>query len=240
MSDDLDSIQPFVANDTESDLRFSTQKFVLQKVLEKASTVIPTRNFTPMLKNFLFDISDSALRVTSTDNELSLITQTRLVTVEREGSAVFPANRMMSMLREAEDGDVVVDVSKGKATIKVGTAEWSLQLMDAAEWPQLPKLEAVELIQIDRAKFLKAIESVRYAVATDEVHQGLMMIDVKDGRMRGSDSRRFQQIDTPFLTFDFQIPVSAIDDLVKLLKLSDASEIAIGQTEYAVIFNIVG
>src|SRR5207244_8303440 len=69
--------------------KFEIKKFVLQALLEKAITVVPTRDVMPVLKCFQFVVDPQRLRVIASDCELSLIASTPMVAVSHPGTDVF-------------------------------------------------------------------------------------------------------------------------------------------------------
>lgn len=220
-----------------ADLRFETKKFVLQSALDKASAVLPSKDLLPVLKNFQVEAQPGKLRIVATDLELSVIAETEMVSVARPGTAVFPGKRLLDLIKEAQDGDVIIDVQSGQAHISIGRTTWDLMLMDGSEYPPLPDLTDLELHSIDRAEFLGALGSVRYAAATDTVRPSLMMINIADGKMRAADGARFQQAELNF-PLDLDIPIGAVDDLSKLLRTTEQKFFELAETENHLIFRV--
>lgn len=221
-------------------LRFETKKFVLQALLEKASSVLPTKDIMPVLKNFQLEAEGGRVRVAATDLELSVVASTEMVKIPRQGTAVFPGKRMLELVKEAEDGEIIVDVKDGTAHIQVGRATWDLKLNDGTEYPALPDIDQIEFHSVSRSKFLEALNSVRYAAATDTVRPSLMMVDITEGRMRAADGVRFQQVDISGWpeSLDIQIPINAVDDLVKLLRTTELNAVEIGDSESHIVFRV--
>jgi DNA polymerase-3 subunit beta len=221
-------------------LQFTAKKFVLQGLLEKASSVVPSKDIMPLLKNFQFDVKAGHFQVVATDLELSVVSQTEMVMTQVPGVAVFPAKKMLEIIREADEGDVVVAVQDNLAHIEVGRTSWDLKLQQGDDYPDMPDSKDVQLHSVDRVKFLSGIQSVRYAAARDTTRPSLMMIDVSKGRMTACDGVRFQQSDLgeDFPLESLQIPTGAIDDLVKLLRSTDMTSIGIGESESHLVFGI--
>lgn len=224
---------------SHANLRFETKKFGLQALLEKTMTVLPSRDIMPVLKNFQVAVEDDHITVVATDLELSVVARNEMISNVTAGTAVFPGKALMEIIREAEDGDLLVDVTDGTARISVGRARWELRLMDGSEYPPIPDIDEVELHPVDRGKFLGAINAVRYAAATDTVRPTLMMISIRDGYMRAADGVRYQQVelgqDWPL---DMDIPINAVNDLTKLLRTTDGSTVEIGESENHLVFRI--
>lgn len=219
---------------------FSAKKFLLQMLLERTASVVPTKDIMPVLKNFQFEVAPGRLTVVATDLELSVVATTEMVEVEAPGTGVFPAKKMLDIVREAADeGDVRITVINGVAHVAVGKTAWQLKLQPGDDYPQMPDVDAVAFHPVDRIKFLGALHAVRYAAAKDTTRPSLMMIDVSGGKMTACDGVRFQQAD---LGEDFplslRIPTGAIGDLVKLLNSTDLPQIGIGESENYLIFKV--
>jgi DNA polymerase-3 subunit beta len=233
LDDELDTL-----SDEGVVLRLSTKKFSLQTLLEKAIAIVPTKDIMPVLKNFYVDAKAGSIRIAATDLELSLVVTTDMVAVQVPGVAVFPAKRLLEIVKEAEEGDLLLEVKDGTAHIQIGRTRWSIKLMDGSDYPSLPTLSKIKFHFIDRSKFLAAISSVRYAAATDTVRPSLMMISILSGRMRAADGVRFQQVVLEDFPLDIQIPINAVDDLVKILKTTETEQIEVGETDSTIIFRV--
>jgi len=223
-------------------LSLSTKKLVFEQTCNKSATVIPSRETLPVLKNFLFEAVDGTLKVVATDLELSVIASSQIVSIEREGRVIFPARKMLDILREASEDDMSIDVVGKRATIKVGSTEWTLILPPPEEeYPELPEVSDAEMHQIERERFLTAINSVWHAAAKEPTRANLMLINVEHEKMTACDGVRFQQASLPGFPLDMQIPIGAVTDLVKLLKAANGVEtIGIGATEHHLVFRVGG
>jgi DNA polymerase III subunit beta len=221
-------------------LGFTTKKFVLLTLLDRASSVVPSRDVMPLLKNFQITVeTPGRLTVVATDMELSVVTTTEMVTVETPGVAIFPAKKFLDILNQGEDTDVQVSVSAGTARVVIGRTSWSLRLLPGADYPDMPDVGSIEFTSVDREKFLVGLQSVRYAAAREVNRHSLMMIDVTEGLFTACDGTRIQQAPLGAeLDLSLQIPVGAIDNLVKLLKASELDKIEIGLSDTRLVFRI--
>lgn len=233
-------------------LAFSTKKFVLQALLEKAASVVPSKDIMPVLKNYLIEVSPPTsasagrIRVVATDLELSVIAQTQMVTTAVPGSAVFPAGKALAILRAAEDGEAQVTVHGTLARLVIGPTTWDLRLQSGDEYPEMPEVTDIEVVELDRVRFLGALHSVRYAAATDTVRPSLMMLDIKpNGRVTACDGVRFQQAPVPGwpsevggVPFEVQIPIGAVEDLIKLLRSTDLPTVGVGASDNHLLFRV--
>lgn len=224
---------------TEVEMMFRVKKFSLQYLLEKAGMVIPTKDAMPVLKNFLIEAKDDRLSVVATDMELYVVAMTDMVQIVESGRSVFPAARLLSIVREASDGELTIRVVDAEANLQVGRANWNLKLVDGSSYPDLPNIDAPVKAQVNRAKFVKGLKSVRHAAASDTYKANLRMVDIANGQMRASDGVRYQQVPMPDCP-DLQIPINAVDDLVKILAASQAQEFGVTEEEDCLIFQVSG
>jgi DNA polymerase-3 subunit beta len=162
-----------------------------------------------------------------------------MVTTHAGGTAVFPARKMLEIVRQADDGIAEIHVKAGTAAITIGRTTWNLKLQGGADYPPMPQFNEGVFTTVDRAAFAAALACVRYAACKDANRASLMMIDVRAGKMTACDGARFQQATVQTFPFDFRVPIGAVDDLLKLLRASDLTEISIGQSDNHLIF-VVG
>jgi DNA polymerase-3 subunit beta len=221
-------------------LALTIQKFILQILLERAATVVPTRDVMPVLKNFQMEARPHQLRIIATDMELSMIAATEIVTVEQPGCVVIPARKLLDIVREADDGDVSIQVaSTGLAHITIARTTWRLKLDSGEDYPALPEVTDAIMAPINRRDFATALGAVAYAACRDVNRPSLMMIDVRSGTMTACDgAARFQQATVGTFPFGFQLPVGAVDDLLKLLTKVDVQDIRIGESDHHLIFSL--
>lgn len=233
MADDpADAAEPELAEI----LSFQIKKFVLQVLLEKAITVVPVRDVMPVLKCFQFQVDRQRLRVVASDLEMSLIASTPMVTVTQPGIVCFPAKKLLEVVKSAEDADVHVRVKGTTARISIGRAAWTLQLPGGHDYPAMPAITEAEFTFVGRRLLLDAIHAVRYAASRDPSRSNLNIIDVRDGKLTACDGSRIQQIKIPSLTSNLRIPMSAVDDLIRLLKINDLEFVDVGQSNDKLIF----
>lgn len=215
----------------------SIKRFVLAELLGKAATVVPTRDVAPVLKNVRVDAADGRLRIAATDTELSMVVTTELVEIRTPGSCVLPAKRMLDILKEAGEFDVHLHVTGNSAAITIGRTTWNQMLATGADFPDVSApLGDTMLTAVNRAAFAAALHQVRYAACRDANRASLMMINIAGGTMTAADGARFAQTPVESIGFDCQIPIDAVDDLLKLTKAHDLDEIGVGQTPTGLIF----
>jgi DNA polymerase III sliding clamp (beta) subunit (PCNA family) len=159
-----------------------------------------------------------------------------MVSVTTAGIAVFPAKKLLEVVKTAEDADVHIRVKATTARISIGRAAWTLQLPGGHDYPAMPAITEAEFTTVGRRPLLDAIHAVRYAASRDPSRANLNIIDVRDGKLTACDGSRIQQINIPTFTGSLRIPMSAVDDLLRLLKISELETIDVGQSNDKLIF----
>jgi DNA polymerase-3 subunit beta len=239
LADMLADDTPFTATPTHSPtLAFSIKKYVLQLMLDRVYPVVPTRDPMEVLKCFQIEVRHpDQLRIIATDMELSMIATTALVAVTTPGTAVIDARKLVDIVKHADDGEVTIRVTNGTARITIGRTTWAQKLKGGEDYPELPETTDVMLSTINRTTFAAALHAVRYA-ARDATRASLALIDVRAGRLTACDGARFQQATMGTFPIDFQLPIGAVDTLLKLLTKVDVTDISIGQSNNHLIFRV--
>lgn len=227
---------------------FTVKRLVLAALVDKAISVVPTRDVMPVLRYFLVQVAPGRLQLAATDLELSVLATTPAITTDATETLVLPARKLLAILREAPDGDVTIDISGEFATVRAGTASWELKLADGSSYPQLPDPAAVQMSPVRREAFLAALKTVRHAVGRDSGRPSLMQVDIavpdsgsaEDGtaKVTTSDGTRFARTALTGFPVSVRIPAGALDSLVKTLESSELDELHVGETDRQLVFRV--
>ena len=157
---------------------FTAKRLILAALVDKAISVVPTRDIQPVLKDFLVQVTPGSLQMAATDLELSVLASTPAVTTAAAQTLVLPARKLLAILKESPGDDITVDVDGEFATVRAGTASWTLQLHDCSDYPPLPDPAQVEMHPVSREGFLRALRAVRHAVGKDSGRPALQQVDI--------------------------------------------------------------
>jgi DNA polymerase-3 subunit beta len=222
-------------------MKFELPRTAFEAVLAKASVVLSTKDLLPLLKNVNITVAEGSLRVVATDIELSVIAKTSQVNCLVPGSALFPGRKLLEIVKACEAAPVTVTVSAEEALVACAGATWNVQLMHSKGYPEFPALTDVNAATVPRAAFVNALLKVKGAAAKEGVRPALQMVDIRDGNVRASDGAIFRQVHIAELKgHALQIPLSAVEELVKLLRSSPAEQLTVGQTEDHLLFTLDG
>lgn len=220
-------------------MEISVDRKDLQSLLVRASAIIPSRAVIPVTQNFRLSASDGVLRVEATDLTRILSLQSAQSKTREVGTALFPAKRLLDIVREAPGGEISISTQPASANIAAGRAEWQIRLDTSSNFPELPTTETSgqAFVSLDKTKFLAAMEAVRYAAAKSTDRVSLMMIDLANNRLTACDGVRFQQAALGFdCSLTVRIPIVAVDDLVRMLHQSSGEDFGIKDLPNHLVF----
>lgn len=217
---------------------FTAKRFHLLQLTERAASVVPGKNIYPLLSNFQVAVGEGKIRVAATDMELSVLSESTLVVCRGAGTVLIPARRFLSILREAAEGDVDVRVSKGTAYVTAGQASWELVLQPADDYPPLPEASEITFTTVRREKLLNAITLVKGAASRDGTNPRLMAVAISRGKVVASSHVRLHRAMIDDFPLDLQVPIGAVDDLLRLLGGCAQEEVGIGEEKYVLAFRI--
>ncbi|MDD3237183.1 MAG: DNA polymerase III subunit beta [Candidatus Gastranaerophilales bacterium] len=139
------------------------------KIVEKIT--IP-RGIQPVLANILFEATEGTLKLSATDLDISIITNT-MASVKEEGKITLPAKKTFEIVSKLPDKPVDFSLNKDTnvVTITCGHSKFDIIGISAEEFPVLSteeELSKKESIEIDMEPFVKSIKHTVYAAANYE------------------------------------------------------------------------
>lgn len=220
---------------------FEIQREVLLSLLEKAIGVVPTRDMVPVLNNFQFHVTEDKLTVIGSSGSTSIMVSTTQIDTKVAGVEVFPAKTFLNIVKETNAGALIfVEVTSAGAVIVSGGFSAELRMTSSSGFPAMDSLDAVEFYEVDRAKFIQAINLVKYALPGRDFssNTGLKMVSIKGGKFTACDGSRFQQSRIDEFKLNMQLPSDNIPLLVKMLTASDLEFVEVGEVAEKLIFRL--
>lgn len=215
------------------------KRHVLLAMLDRAASVLPSRDAIPVLKNFQFQAVDGRLTVIATDLELSIISISELVDIKTEGTAVLPGKQLVSIVKEAAGETVSIEIEDDRVNLISENAHWTLRLIRDDEYPLLPDIKNLSYVEVDRLTFLESLEAVYRSASTDTNRPNLCLVDCAGGKVRATDGVRCQQVDMGEGSVpDMQIPIGAVQDLLRLMRATDVESISVADDDAYLVFKI--
>jgi DNA polymerase III subunit beta len=166
-------------------MKFSMPKESLSRTLQSVISAVPPKSTLPILSNFLIEAGEGKLKLTCTDLDVSVCTETAS-NVSVSGKVTVPARRFAEIVRELPPDDVNFGSDELKLTLDCSIGQFTLMGMDPEEFPKLPDVEEGSKITLPGPEFARAIRATSYAVSTDETRPVLngMLLELREGALR--------------------------------------------------------
>lgn len=151
-------------------MNFIVSSTTLHKQLSRIAGAIPTRSVLPIIENFLFQLDDDKLTVSTTNLETSM--QTRLL-VESRGepaTVAIPAKILLDILKALPEQPISFIVDKRNFGVEISTenGKYKISGENGEDFPSIPQPSKADSIRIPVHALLKAVNKTLFAASTDE------------------------------------------------------------------------
>jgi DNA polymerase III subunit beta len=217
-------------------MKFSILQETLFQCLQKVSGVVPAKSATPVLENIFFELDEKVLKITGTDLEVTVTTQTEPDRIDRTGAVALPARVMIETIRSLPNIPIQFDVDKNHK-VKMTTEQGFYQVSGISKdnFPDIPKVSSNAYFEFDYAKLHRMFSKTLFAVSADELRPALMGVFVQilpgEFRMVATDGHRLSKIvDSSFKTKQKQISMIVPPKAVQLVLKNLSGEGKAGMT----------
>jgi DNA polymerase-3 subunit beta len=151
-------------------MNFIVSSSSLLKQLSKISGVIPSRSVLPIIENFLFEIAEGNLSISTTNLEISMQTS---LPIESRGGAMkiaVPSKILLDILKALPDQPItfVIDDESFGIEISSENGKYKLSGENGINFPKIPVQENTQVVQIPVKMLLTALNKTLFAASTDE------------------------------------------------------------------------
>jgi len=152
-------------------MKFIVSSTSLLKNLQAISGVLNAKNTLPILDNFLFDLKDDKLFITSSDLETTMTSEIELTKAEEAGSICIPARILLDTLKTLPDLPVSFNINMDTQAIELSAGEGKYRLtgFKTEEYPKTPKLENASSLEIHSSILANAIDKTIFATGNDDM-----------------------------------------------------------------------
>ena len=180
-------------------MRIRAQRDDLADALARANRAVGTRTALPVLQGLLCEVSGKTLKVTGTDLDVTVRTQTEVEVLE-EGRAVIPGRILSEAVRKMPAGLVTVGATETDIEIQGNGPRFTLRPLNAEDFPTQEEVPA-EGVEVDGEALAEAINQVTVAASTDGARPILtgVLFESSDAglRMVATDSYRLAKRELP-------------------------------------------
>jgi len=212
---------------------FEIQREVLLSLMDKAISLVPTRDMIPALTNFQFHVADGSLKIIASTGKMSIVVTTLQVNTKVAGVEVFPARTLLNVVKECNVGSTIyIEATQTGAVIVSGAFSAEIAMLSGKGFPEMDDISEVTFHEVNKQEFLNAVTTVKYALPGKDYsgQSSMKMINIKGGKFTACDGSRFQQVRIDSFKLSMKLPGSCIGILTKLLSGTDIEMLEIGET----------
>lgn len=149
-------------------MKFIISSSELLKNLQILGSILNTNNTLPILDNFLFDIENNTLTITSSDLETSLSSK---ISIESSISVkiAIPAKLLIDILKSLPDQPLTFSLENNILEINSNNGKYALSYMNGDEFPKSIIIEDASEIIFDSNVLLNIINSTIFASGNDDL-----------------------------------------------------------------------
>jgi len=218
---------------------FLNELTLMQGVVERKNTI-------PILSNILLKAADGHLSFTSTDLDLTLLSQAE-AKISRPGSVTVPARKLFDLIRNLPEADVALKLMDNHYLgVTCQRSSFRLVAQPAEDFPTVPKVEAKKGVSFPLDLWKRLTRKVLYAVSAEETRFQLMGALLKDKgkefELVATDGHRLALIDFPkedakATLPNVLIPKKALSEILKMDGDADA-RVEIRHSENHLLFTV--
>ena len=157
-------------------MRFIIQRDHLVQSVQDVMKAITSRTTIPILTGIKIVATEEGVSLTGSDSDVSIESfipkedgEKVIVEIKQTGAIVLQAKFFSEIVRKLPTDHVEIEVQNHLQTIiRSGTSEFKLIVLDADEYPHLPKIEAENVFRIPTDLLKAMIRQTVFAVSTSE------------------------------------------------------------------------
>lgn len=228
-------------------MNFIVNSTALAKHLSRVAGAIPSKSMLPIIENFLFEVGENSLTISTTNLENSM--QIKMA-VESRGNAMkiaMPAKILQDVVKALPEQPLTFAVDEETFAIEINSdnGKYKISGENGENFPNIPTPAAdTESIHMPIPVLLKAVGKVLFAASSDEDRAALngMLFNLgADGAtFVATDAHRLVRYIRPDLTVTnatkFVVPQKALQLIKSSLDASDNKEVTIFYTENNAFF----
>ncbi|HMM12092.1 MAG TPA: DNA polymerase III subunit beta [Bacteroidales bacterium] len=156
-------------------MKFIISSQRLLRNLQAISGALGGNNTMPILYDFLFQLDDRMLTVTSTDLESTMIVKLETDMSEGKGEVAIPAKMLIEILKSFPDIPITFQISLQTFAVELlaGEGKYKLSGHPSDEFPQPPALEKTVKMTFSAELLVNAFEKTVFAVGSDELRPAM-------------------------------------------------------------------
>ena len=152
-------------------MKFIVSSLKLLKNLQALSGVIGTKNTLPILDDFLFQLTENELKITTSDLDVTMTVSMVPDMVEGTGEVTIPARLLLEIMKNFPDVPITINVDNNTLAVELiaGEGRYKLAGHKSDEFPQLPVMSDTSVWEIPADVLARGFEKTVFATGVDEI-----------------------------------------------------------------------
>ncbi len=152
-------------------MKFIVSSLKLLKNLQALSGVIGSKNTLPILDDFLFQLTENELKITTSDLDVTMSVSMVPDMVEGTGEVTIPARLLLEIMKNFPDVPITISVDNSNLAVELiaGEGRYKLAGHKSDEFPQLPVMADTMAWDIPADVLAKGFEKTVFATGMDEI-----------------------------------------------------------------------
>ncbi len=156
-------------------MKFTVKRAAFIKKLNDVQRAISSKTTIPILTGLKLDVESDQIILTGSDADISIETvldaknEDNGLSVSDPGKIVLPAHFFSDIVKRLPEDTMTIEITEGFQTeITSGAAAFTINGLDANNYPHLPELDGNDQIQLSGNVFKQLISQTVLAVSTQE------------------------------------------------------------------------
>lgn len=152
-------------------MKFIVSSLKLLKNLQALSGVIGSKNTLPILDDFLFQLTENELKITTSDLDVTMTVNMVPDMVDGTGEVTIPARLLLEIMKNFPDVPITISVDNNTLAVELiaGEGRYKLAGHKSDEFPQLPAMADTLVWEIPADVLAKGFEKTVFATGVDEI-----------------------------------------------------------------------
>lgn len=149
-------------------MKFVCEKDNILKAINSVTKAVAVRTTMPILEGILIQTNDNEVKFTTYDLELG-IEYIINCNVQEQGSTVVNSIMFSEIIRKLPDSDIKITLNENNLlVIECEGSLYKLATMNPEEFPELPKINVENSLEIEQNSLKDMIRKTIFAVSTEE------------------------------------------------------------------------
>ncbi|WMY95010.1 MAG: DNA polymerase III subunit beta [Arsenophonus sp.] len=167
-------------------MKFTIEREKLLKPLQQVNNILSGRTILPILNHILLKVSETFLSLTSTDLEIEMISQIKLINESENGITTVPAKKFFDICRGLPNHSIIqVILKENRLLLLSGRSRFSLITLPAKDFPNLSDWKSKVDFKIQKSILKRLIETTQFSMAHQDVRYYLngMLFKIEDKKL---------------------------------------------------------